>query len=340
MKSLLKAGLTAMALVGVVCWVAPARGEIFEEIVAWVNGDIITSSDMEKEEQMMIAEAYRRYTGEELDRHVKMIRETLLIEMIDRKILLDRARAMFTDLEAVKDSFYDGFKQSQDVTDDEEFARILEQEGMTVETFKERLLELYAPDEVLRLEVASRISISDKEIEDYYNDHLQEFTKEDQITVREIVLLADTDETKQARKAEAEAIVARVQAGEEFAELAKSTSDAGTKSEGGMLGALKRGELSEQLEIAAFELVEGEISAPIETPYGYHILMVEEKSVGERTSLEDIRDRLRLFLEDQKYREALQRFREKIRAEAEWCVREKYNGRLLDNVQASVCGTL
>ena len=62
---------------------AVSRAEVIEEIVAWVNGEIITKSDLEREEQMMISEAYKRFTGEELDRYVDEVRRGLLQRMID-----------------------------------------------------------------------------------------------------------------------------------------------------------------------------------------------------------------------------------------------------------------
>jgi len=332
--------LAVLLLVGSVIFVTPARAELLEEIVAWVNGDIITMSEMDKEEQAMVAEAYRRFTGEELDESVRMMREGLLVEMIDRKILLDRARAMFSDLEGIKNAYFEGFKESQGITDDAEFERMLAQEGLTLESFKLRLLEMYAPEEVLRYEVSNRISVSDQEIDTYYQEHPEQFAIEDEVTVREIVLLADTDAKKDARLPEAEQIVERARAGEDFASLAREFSEAGSKAEGGLLGELKRGDLSSQLEAVAFTLEERQISDPIPTPYGFHILMVEERTVGEKMLLEDSREQLRVFLENQKYEVDLKAFRDKMRAEAEWCVKAKYKDRIPPEFNPDVCESM
>jgi len=340
MISLSKFTLPVLVLVGAVIFVTPARAELFEEIVAWVNGEIITMSEMEREEQAMVAEAYRRYTGDELDESVQRLRAGLLVEMIDRKILLDRAKAMFTDLEGIKDAYFQGFKESQGVTSDAEFESMLQQEGLTIESFKLRLLEMYAPEEVLRYEVGNRISVSDAEVEAFYKENPQRFVLDDVVTVREIVLLADTDAKKDAKRAEAEQVVERARAGEDFAELAKEISEAGTKAEGGLLGELKRGDLSDQLETVAFGLETDQVSDPIETRYGFHILKVEESVVGERILLDDARERLREFLEDQKYEEDLEAFRKKMRAEAEWCVKAKYKDRVPSEYSPDVCESM
>ena len=337
MVSFSKLALAALVLAAAVMFVTPARAELLEEIVAWVNGEIITMSELDREEQAMVAEAYRRFTGDELDENVKRMREGLLVEMIDRKILLDRAKAMFTDLEGIKDSYFEGFKESQGINDDAEFERMLEAEGLTIESFKLRLLEMYAPEEVLRYEVGNRISVSEDDVDAFYRENPEKFALEDVVTVREIVLLAETDADKDARRSEANQIVERARAGEDFTELAKEFSEAGTKAEGGLLGELKRGDLSDQLEVVAFALEEGQVSDPIETRYGFHILLVEERTVDEQILLADTRDRLRTFLEDQKYEEDLTVFRKKMRAEAEWCVKAKYKDRIQPEFNAEVC---
>ncbi|HXV76394.1 MAG TPA: peptidylprolyl isomerase, partial [Candidatus Polarisedimenticolaceae bacterium] len=276
----------AAVVVASLAAVPTVRGELLEEIVANVNGDIITLTDLENEEQQMLAEAYRRFTGEELDRSVRTMKARLLVEMIDRRILLDRALAMFSNVEDVKNMYYEGFKKSQNVEDDAEFARMLEKDGLTVDDFKQRLLEIYAPEEVLRVEVGNRIAVSSAEVERYYEEHPADFAIEDQVTVREIVLLVDDEGERAEKLAEAEAIVARVRGGGSFAEAAEAHSDAGTKTAGGLLGTVKRGHLAEALEEVAFELAAGDVSAPIETPYGYHILLVESRTVGEKSQLD------------------------------------------------------
>lgn len=340
MKSLSRFALLALALSGAVIFSAPARAELLEEIVAWVNGEIITMGEMNKEEQAMVAEAYRRFTGDDLDENVARMRAGLLVEMVDRKILLDRARAMFSDLEGIKDSYYEGFKESQGITDDAEFERMLAQEGLTVDSFKLRLLEMYAPEEVLRYEVGNRISVSDEEVDTYYREHPEQFALDDEVTVREIVLLADTDAKRESRRPEAEQIVERVRAGADFEALARELSEAGTKAEGGLLGRVARGDLSAQLEAVAFILEEGQVSDPIETAYGFHILMVEERTVGEAVPLDETWERLRKFLEDQKYETALKAFREKMRAEAEWCVKAKYKDRIPPEFDPEICESM
>ena len=326
-------------LLGIGSLLVPAspRAETLEEIVAFVNGDIITKSELEQQAQVLISEAYKRFTGDELDRQVKQLNDNILLDMVDQRILLDRAKTMFSDLEGIKKMYYDGFKENQGIKDDAEFAKMLEKEGMTVEDFKQRLLEIYAPEEVLRLEVKNRISIGDREVEQYYKDHPTEFDKKDEVTVREIVLLADTPDKVAARRDEVKGILERIRAGEDFAAVAQQVSESGTKDKGGLLGTVGRGDLSQALEAVAFSLPAGQVSDALETPYGFHILKVETRQVSERASLDEVRENLREVLAAKKYDEDVTRFRKKIRSEAEWCVKRKYRDRIAADEEAQIC---
>ena len=154
------------------------------------------------------------------------------------------------------------------------------------------------------------------------------------------MLLADTDAKKEAKRAEAEQIVEKARSGEDFATLAREYSEAGTKAEGGLLGEVKRGDLSPQLEAVAFTLEEGAVSDPIETLYGFHILKVESRTVDEHLSLDDTRERVRAYLEDLKYETDLTRFRDKMRNEAEWCVKAKYQDRIPSRYEPEVCESM
>ncbi len=317
----------------------PASAEIIEEIVAVVNGDIITKSDFEEEEQMLIAESYRQFAGEELDRKVKDIREQLLMQLIDRKILVHKAEAMY-DTEKMGEAFMESFKDFNQIKDEEELERLLAREGMTVEQLTERLIENFAPDEVIRFEVASRIAVGDKEVEAYYREHPDQFRVAGEVTLREIVLLAKTEARKLERRSEAEEIIRRAASGEDFADLARELSEAGTKENGGLLGPLNRGELAAQLDELAFGLPVGEVSEIVETPHGLHIIKVDSRTEDGLAPLEEVRERLRAFLEERKTMEELARFMEKARSEAEWCVKPKYADRLPPGTENQPCAEL
>ena len=283
----------------------------------------------------MVQEIYRRYTGAELDKAIAELRRTLLMDLIDRKILVRRAGRMF-DTERMKSVFYESFRDQQQIETDEELLDLLQGWGMTEESVKDRLIDMFAPDEVVRFEVSSRISVADHEVDSYYAEHPDEFRHDDEAELREIVLMADDEAGRAERRTEAEQLHASLTA-ENFARIATESSEAGTKSEGGYLGLVKRGDLSETLEQVAFGLTAGTWSDVLEVPYGFHILYAERVQIGEVKPLEEIRDELRIRLEDERFAAKLSEFMVRARGESEWCVKTKYVATLPAKHADKVC---
>ncbi len=323
----------AMLLVG--CGLLLARGarcEVVEEIVAKVNDDIITKSDLDQADRDLVAEAYRRYTGKELDAQIREARAGLLQNLIDRKILVHRAQRLY-DIEKMGNAFLTAFKEQQQIKSDDELKKLLDQEGMTLQEWKQKLIEMGAPDEVLRYEVFDRVAVGDKEVEAYYQSHPKEFEIPAEVKLREIVLLAEGDK-KDARRADAEKVRERAAApGSDFAALAKEVSEAGTRAEGGLLDKVKRGDLSPELEQVAFSLPIGEVSPVVDTPHGFHILKVEARTEDRMQKLDEIRESLRDKITREKSRGALEEFLKKARSEAEVWVSPKYQNRLAPPVE-------
>jgi len=302
----------------------PVRAEVIEEIVAYVDSDIITKTDLESEEEILISETYRQYAGQELDRVLQERRGGLLQLLIDRKILLHRAMRQY-DMTRMGQVYLEAFRSQQNLSD-EEFRQVLANDKITEAELKEKLVEALAPDDVKRIEVGGRVSVGDKEVEAYYLAHPDRFAISGEVTLREIVLLADSDSERDARRDEVSAVTGRLSA-EEFAAVARDVSEAGTAGGGGLLGPLKRGELSEQLAAAAFSRPVGEVTI-LETPYGFHLLKVEQRTEDRLQTLDEVMVLLRNRLENETYVAKLNEFMERARAESKWCVKDKYMDRL------------
>jgi parvulin-like peptidyl-prolyl isomerase len=284
-----------------------------------------------------LADANRRYSGSELDRQVEELRANLLLQMIDRKILVDHAKRMFNDMSKVRDGLYQQFKQQQNIKSDEELARLLAQDGLTVDELKHRLVELYAPEEVLRMEILGRNAVPERDIDAYYAAHPEEFRLPAEVTFREIVLLVNEPSNRQARRADLEQVQARLAAGEGFAELAQELSDAGTREAGGLLGPLPPDDLADELETVVLSAPIGEPTT-LEASYGFHVVRVESR-LGERLKpVDEVRERLRRFLEERRYRDELKIYMTKARANAEWCVKPKYKDQL--SIESPQCDRL
>ena len=157
---------------------------------------------------------------------------------------------------------------------------------------------------------SSKIEVSEKDIEEYYNLHRDgKFHQANAVRLRHIFfrIPPGTDpKEKEAIRAKAEQVLGQAQAGEDFAELAKKHSDDSTASRGGDVGFLSRGGLLPALEEAAFALKKGEISTLVESPSGLHILKAEEiREEKTKTLKEAEKEVVRSIKEEQGIEQAL-----------------------------------
>lgn len=319
----------AAAAAGVLLFlsVLPARAEIVEEIVAKVNDDIITKSDLESEEQSALQELYQRYSGTELDKQVKEAKEDLLRNLIDRKILLQRAPHLF-DMSKMGDFFLQSFREQQNIKSDRDLEKLLAKEGMTLDQWKKKLVEAFAPQQVLRSEVVDRVAVPEKDVRAYYDEHSAEFLVPAQATVREIVVKAD-DSDREAKRSEAETLQAQASApGADFAALAEAHSDAGTKAKGGLLGTVKKGDLAGPLDHEAFSIPVGSVSPVIDASYGFHILKVDARTDEHETPFADVQDDIEKKLRSEAIRKATRVYLKKAWAETTVWISPKYKSRL------------
>jgi peptidyl-prolyl cis-trans isomerase SurA len=312
---------------------ALARAEIVDEIVAKVNDDIVTKSDLETEEQGTLQELYRRFSGTELDKQVAEAKKELLRHLVDRRVLIQRAAHIF-DMTKMQDFYIESFRDQQNIKSDKELEKLLTEQGMTLADLKTRLVEEFAPQQVIRAEVADRIAVSEKDARAYYEAHNADFTVPAQATVREIVLKAGDSDRESKRKA-AEAVRAKVaEAGIDFAAVAADVSDAGTKKAGGLLGTVKKGDLAEALDNAAFTVPVGDVSPVIEAGYGFHILKVDARTDEALKPFDEVQGEIETKIQNERFAAEYKNYMKKAWSEATIWIAPQYQSRL-SSVEAS-----
>ena len=146
--------------------------------------------------------------------------------------------------------------------------------------------------------VLSKVKVTDKDVDEYYKNHPKEFEKPETVKARHILIGFKGDMTEDQKKElrkKADDVLKKAKGGEDFAQLASEYSDdPGSKTKGGELGYFPKGNMVPEFENAAFNLKPGEISNVIETPYGYHIIKVEDKKAGEMPAFDSIKEQVRV----------------------------------------------
>ncbi len=158
-------------------------------------------------------------------------------------------------------------------------------------------------------DLAKHFSVSDEEVLAAYQQSLQSYTVgTEERRARHILIKVDEETKDDAAKKQAEDLRARISSGESFEKLAgEFSADPGSASQGGDLGFFGRGVMDEAFEDAAFGLKPGELSEPVRSRFGYHLILLEEIKAPKITPFEQVRDKLRKELQIQ---QAEQRFYE------------------------------
>lgn len=166
----------------------------------------------------------------------------------------------------------------------------------------------------LDLERLSRqYEVSQQEVEQYYTEHRDNYTEgEERRHVRHILVAVNEQRSQEEALTQAQQVTRQLEQGADFAALAKQHSDdPGSAAQGGDLGTIQRGAFDPDFEQAAFALAEGEISEPVKTRFGYHVIRVEEIQAAEVKPLAEVEDSIRQEL---RMRQAEQEFYEKVDA--------------------------
>jgi parvulin-like peptidyl-prolyl isomerase len=183
------------------------------------------------------------------------------------------------------------------------------------------LIDQFLAQEYLVKVVTTSVTVPDEDLKRYYKEHQQVFLLPEKITARHIFIEVSKEsgpEEKAKAQARADGILLRLKKGEDFDKLAKEMSDdADTAAKGGALGVIAPGKTnSEEFEKAAFALKSGEISAVVATPFGYHIIKVDERQEQRTASFEEAREYITLILKRELEQKKAQEFMEKTMKEA------------------------
>ena len=147
-------------------------------------------------------------------------------------------------------------------------------------------------------QLAADLEVDEEALEQYYRDNQGDYSTEESRRVAHILIEASDDLSMEATQVKANEVYARIEQGEDFAVLAGDESDdVGSRDNGGDLGFNPQGTFFPEFEAAAYGLVVGEVSEPVETEIGYHIIKLLEIDEAVQPSLADVRDEV-----EQRYR--------------------------------------
>jgi peptidyl-prolyl cis-trans isomerase C len=164
----------------------------------------------------------------------------------------------------------------------------------------------------IQAEVAPRLTVTDEEMDTFYKANPDQFKEQETVRASHILFGVAKDAApaaKQATRTEAEGVLKRVKAGEDFAALAKQYSkDPGSAAVGGDLNYFPKGQMVPAFDAAAFALKTGEISSLVETEFGFHIIKLTDRRAGRVVPLAEVKDQLSNYLKQRKQQTLVEQY--------------------------------
>ncbi len=306
--------LPALLLAGL-----PAANDavVVERIIAVVDNAIVLSSEVEAVIEQL-SQSQPIAAGLDEKAVMQQRRDQVLDTLIAEKLLDAEVRKLRIDVTAAEvDRIVKATMEENNLTEDT-LKIALGRQGMTLDEYKEQLKKQLTKMKIVQIKVKSRVNVTDTEVKTAAKQKEQSKAAPSgpsQVRARHILWLVPAGSDGEDAKRLALAARGRIEAGAAFADVASAESeDPGSKSRGGDLGTFRLEEMVPEFARAAAEAPVGKVVGPVRTPFGWHLILVEERiadAPGDpEKALEDLRQKLyekEVELQFQQYIEELKR---------------------------------
>jgi peptidyl-prolyl cis-trans isomerase SurA len=287
--------------------------QVLDGLAAVVNGDPITFSQVREivgEREQALRESDH---GPDLMEKIKEVRLAALNDLIDRQLIVQEFKKKGYSLpDFVIQGRVDDIIRTDFGGDRQAFMRTLNAQGMTIDEFRQKEMDKFIVQAMRQQSVKNDLMVPPKTINDYYAQHVSDFSTPAQVKLRMIVLNGQTPSNKQM----AQEIRKKVLDGGQFDQLAQMYSQDSTQEGGGDWGWIDQKTLNEDLTKVAFSLKPGQVSQVVSSGPNYYLLYVEAKRPEVVKPLAEVRDLVVRQLEQQETQKLQERWIAGLRAKA------------------------
>ena len=289
-----------------------AGQEVIDEVVAVINGDIITLSEVKARNDLLVQILRAQVSGEEFDKQYELLKQSLLDRMITEVLLLQKAREMKLDVKEQVRVTIDNIKRQNNLDNDEDLRLALSRERLDYNTWLKQMEEDLMRQAVLFSEVDRQIVIDDAEIVKEYRARPELYTEPEEVSLRGI-FLSESDHPAETLESKKNEISAKLTAGENFASLAGLYSDGPIKDVQGDLGSFKTKELDPVLEKAVAGLQPGQTSAWVKAKNGWYLIRLENRKASRLRPFEEAKKDIEERIFNQKRTQAIDEYMGKLK---------------------------
>lgn len=284
--------------------------------VAIVNGEKISRELLMKD--LAEAAAANGMKLSDLAKDQQLGAARLVLDQIITEKLIEAASAK----EQVSDAEVQAELQKvqQQFPSQEEFNRELEKSGQTLTNLQARLMDMLKRRKWVERQIAGKDQVTEADAKKFYEANIKEFEHGEEVGAQHILFLVPKDASEQvvaAKKQAAQKTLARVKHGEDFSALVRELSEEpGAKQTGGDLGYFAKDRMVKEFSDAAFALKPGEMSEPIRTQFGWHIIKVTGRKPAGTTPFDEVKVQLIAMIKNGKQRAATQEALKTLRESA------------------------
>jgi len=297
----------------------PARAVVVDGVAAIVNGEVITLLELEKAGRAPLEERLRNAPAADQERLRREVLVAVLDQLILNRVQAQRARQLGIQVSAGEvDAAIAAIREDNRMSE-ETLARLLQERGMTEEEYRRDVESQIRLSKLAQREIRAKVTATDEEIAAYFNEHRPDWSRPERIRFRHLLVPlapgASADEIEAARE-KANSLYIRARAGEEFAALVSAETPGAQPDADPVSGEIARGELFPALDETAFALPVGGIGKPVQSPAGFHLVQVVDKTPAFEPKLEEVRTSIEQKIGDRKARERYDGWLRQLRAEA------------------------
>ncbi|MCL5097314.1 MAG: peptidyl-prolyl cis-trans isomerase [Candidatus Omnitrophica bacterium] len=270
-----------------------AEPGLADAIAVIVNDVVITYSQVESSiasSEELLARQYAKEPEVFQKKRSALIQETIE-ELVARQLILnDFTNSGYNLPESVIDDAVES-RIRQEYGDRATLTKTLQAQGITAERFRKNIRDNIIVSALREKHVSQELIVSPHKIEEYYKEHQDQFKLPDQVKLRMIVL-KKSDNGPEVTKSLAQEILAKIQGGVPFKEMASVYSEGSQRGEGGDWGWVDRSVLRPELAKVAFDLKPGQRSGVIDTSEACYIMLVEDARLAHTKPLNEVRDEI------------------------------------------------
>jgi peptidyl-prolyl cis-trans isomerase C len=275
---------------------------LFPAVVARVNGKAISGADMEHSVQSELASIGNPAWDNLREDYRQQLTQTSLLSLISTELVYQEAvKSGVTATKAEIDAEF--AKVAKSYSSDAEMNTALASSGLDRAGLSRMLAKNIIVSKYVEENITRKILVTSAELGQYYSSHTEEFQHPDMVRTSHILIALASGATPEQQKsalARAQALSARIKKGEDFGKLAMENSMDSSASQRGDIGYAQKGELEPEYETVAFSLPVGQVSDPVLTKYGYHLIKVTDRKKAGLSTLEEAKDQLTTYLKSQK----------------------------------------